>query len=112
VEHRAVLLDHALRLGGGGGGVDRVFRDQVDLLAHDAAGGVDFLRRHPDPELCVTADRAEKAGERHQMADLDARCLRADDGGKSECGRARQGGAGLQQRASAVADHGDLLPRD
>ena len=30
-QHRAVLLDHALRLGRGGGGIDRVFRDQVDL---------------------------------------------------------------------------------
>ena len=40
-------------------------------LAHDAAGRVDLFGRHLHAELGVAADRAEKAGQRHQMADLD-----------------------------------------
>ena len=104
-QHRAVLLDHALRLGRGGRGIDRVFRHQVDLFAHDAAGCVDLLGRHLHAELGVAADRAEEAGQRHQMADLYACGLGAEDGRRSDRGRAGKGGAGLQQSTSAAAGH-------
>jgi hypothetical protein len=108
--HRAVLLQHALRLGGGGGGVDRVFREQVDLLAQNAARRIDLLRRELCAQLRVAADHAEKAGQRCQMPDPDLLRLGLHDGGKPKHGRASEGCARLQQRPSAVADHVCLLP--
>ncbi len=108
--HRAILLDHALRLGRGGRGIDRVFRHQVDLLAHDAAGLIDLFRGEFDAELGVAADRAEKAGQRHEMSDLDPGGLGADDRRKSQRGSAGKRGACLQQSTSAVAEHGGSPP--
>jgi hypothetical protein len=52
---------------------------------------------HLHPELGVAADRAEEAGQRHQMADLYSRGLCAEDGWRSDRGGAGKGGAGLQQ---------------
>jgi hypothetical protein len=66
--------------------------------------------RHLHAELGVAADRAEEAGQRHQMADLYSRGLCAEDGRRSDRGGAGKGGAGLQQGTSAVAGHTGLLP--
>ena len=109
--HGAILLDHALGLGRGGRGIDRVFRHQVDLLAHDAAGRVDLFGGELHAELGIAADRAEKAGQRRQMSDFDFGGLGADDRRKSQGGSAGKRGAGLQQSTSAVADHGWSPPR-
>ena len=102
---RAVLIEHALRLGRGGGGIDRVFRDDLDLASHDAAGLVDLLLGHSDAQLGVGAERTEKAGQRREVADLDLVRLRADDRRKAESERAGQCGAALQYASSCLGGH-------
>ena len=44
---------------------------QLDLAAHHAAGGVDFLDREVDRLNGILAERPEKAGPRRQVADLE-----------------------------------------
>ena len=78
-----VALDHALGLGGGGLRVDRVFLEELDLAADDAAGGVDLVHRHVGGHHGIFAERAEEAGARRQVADLDGVRLGAANGGKS-----------------------------
>jgi hypothetical protein len=100
-----------MRLGGGGRRIDRIFRGDVELPAHDAAGRVDFFLRHAKAELGIGAERAEKTGQRRQMADFDLLGLAADDGRKSDRGCAGKGSAGFQQSASAVAGHHRSPPK-
>ena len=98
----AVLLEHALGLGGGRGRVDRVFRDDVELAPHDAAGLVDLLLGHAEAELGVGAERAEEAGQRRQMPDLDLVGLAARNGWKPERVGARYRGTAFQYRPPAI----------
>ena len=102
---RAILLQHALSLGRGGRRIDRVFRRDVQLAAHDAAGLVDLFFGLLDAELCVGAEGAEKAGQRRQMADLDLVGLAADDRRHTNRGYAGEGRAGFQYTTSVEAGH-------
>src|SRR6185437_11811499 len=106
----AVLLDHSLRLGGGDRRVDRILGHHLDLAAHDAARGVDLLLGLADAEQRIAAQRAEKAGERRQMADLDDLRSGAEDGGKTQGERARQRGTSLQNVPSSPRRHDLLSP--
>src|SRR6266436_5203733 len=74
-------------------------------LLRSATGLVDFLLRHANAELGIGAERAEKAGQRRQVADLYLLGLAVDDRRKSERRRAGKGGAGFQQGSSAGAGH-------
>ena len=85
---RAIALEQALRLGRSGGGIDRVFRDQFKLATHDAAGPIDLLDRHGDAHHGIFTERAEEAGQRRQMADLDFVGLRTHDCGKAQTAQA------------------------
>ncbi len=75
-----VALQHALRLGRGVLGVDRVLRADVEHAPADAAGGVDLLHGKLHAPHRILAERAEKAGHRRQVADADRPRLRAHDG--------------------------------
>ncbi len=92
----AILLEHALGLGRGGSGIDRIFRHDVQLAPHDAAALVDFFHGQFHTEGGVSAERAEKAGQRREMADFDLFGLAVADGRKSDCGGAGKGGARFQ----------------
>ena len=79
-----VALDQALRLGRCGLRIDAVFGDQVDLAAVDAAARIDFFNRQVHAHHGVLAERAEKTGQRCQMAEAYRVGLAADDGRKSD----------------------------
>ncbi len=75
-----VALDHALGLGRGGLGIDRVFLQQLELAAVDAAGGIDLLGGEVGRHDAVLAERAKEAGARRQVSEADRiRRLRQDD---------------------------------
>jgi len=57
---RAILLEHALRLGRGGRRLTESSEDQVDLLAHDVRRLVDLFGGSFTPKLGIAADRARK----------------------------------------------------
>jgi hypothetical protein len=103
--HHAVALEHALRLGGSHLRVDRVLAEHFDLLAHDAAGGVDLLGGHLRAHHGVFAERAEEAGERGEVADAHLVLLRVQQGGQAHGGQAHGGGAG-SQHAAATRERG------
>src|SRR5262249_33479023 len=98
----AVLLPHALRLGGAGRRIDRVLRDDLDLAAHHAAGPVDLLLGHADAELRIGAKRAEESGKRREMTDSDLVALAAHDGRESKGRHTGQGGTGFQDTSAIV----------
>jgi hypothetical protein len=100
----AVALEHALRLGRGGRRIDRVLRHHVELAPHHAARRVDLLGGHLDAHHGVLAERAEKAGERREVPNLDRARLRAHDRRKAE--RERACGTGLQYASAYTSPVG------
>ena len=82
-------------------GLTEVLLQQLDLAAHHAAGGVDLLHREVDRHHGVIAERAEKAGARRQMADLDdVGGLGAQNGRRGNPRHQREAAGGLQQAAA------------
>ena len=86
-----VVVDGLLREALGDAGVRlRVGHQRLDLLAEDAAGGVDLLHRELDAVLRVGAGGRAGARQLLQHGDLDRLRVRGRgqrDAGKSECGR-------------------------
>jgi hypothetical protein len=71
---------------------------QLDLAAHHAARGIDFLDREIDRHHGVFAERSEKAGARREMADLDdVGGLRAQNRRRRNARHERDAAGGLQQ---------------
>src|SRR6202035_3076858 len=70
-----------------------------------AAGRVDFFLGEPHAELGVGAERAEKAGQRREVADLDFLGLAITDRRKPQRRGTGKGGAGFQQGSSAGVGH-------
>ncbi len=108
-----VALDQPRGLRRCGLRVDAVLGDQLDLAAHHATGGVDFLDGKLDPHHRVLAERSQESGERRQVTDADRVRLAAADRGKSQCAERRGSGTALHQAAAYAADrltHGPFLP--
>src|SRR5581483_8056431 len=68
-----VALDQLASLLHGGARITarRIFREQIDLAAKDAALGVDLIDRKLAPDLLVLAGRGVSAGQRIVETDLD-----------------------------------------
>ncbi|MET3867576.1 hypothetical protein ABIC20_004885 [Methylobacterium radiotolerans] len=96
----AVALDHALGLGRGGLRIDAVLREQLDLPARDAAGGVDLLHRELGRLHGELPERAEEARARRQMADPDHLRLSLRERRAREGRREERRAAGAQKAAA------------
>ena len=81
-----IKIGHLVPLTGFLGAIGGYAQLGVKLAAEEinAAGGIDLFGCELHPELGIAADGAEKAGQRHEMADLDLRGLRPDDRRKAQ----------------------------
>jgi len=89
--------------------------DQQQLAAHHAAGLVDFFFGLLEAELGVGAERAEKAGQRREMADLDLVGGGVEGGrlclGRWECPRGRVAGVRAARGSRSAVGLGRLAHR-
>ena len=102
-----VALDQALGLGRRRLRIHAVLGDELDLAAHDAAAGVDFVDREVDAHHRVFAEWPEETRARRQVANADVLRLAANDGGKAQRAEPTQRGCSartLKQTATTTAD--------
>ena len=103
-----VALDQLVRPLDRGLGVGLVvFIDDLDRVAHDAAGLVDLLYRQVQPQLGLAAIKLQPAAERLHRADLDRRPGRDRRKAQRRCAGRRAGRErGFDRCASCEFSHG------
>ena len=100
-DHRdLVALDQTLGLRGCGLRIDRVLQHQFELAAVHAARRIDLVGGKLDAHHGVVAERAEEAGARRQVSDLDDVRLRARDRRHADAGEQRGAGGAFDQRTA------------